>query len=61
MLLLSDIIVFQRHFYGPQERWMNIPGIFNFETIVNIIKEIRKGTPGNVVGEGRLLGGKFLY
>ena len=37
---------------------MNIPGIFNFETLTSIIKEMRKGTPGNTKGEGRLLGGK---
>ncbi|KAL4240444.1 hypothetical protein ACF0H5_001236 [Mactra antiquata] len=50
----------EKQFYGPQERWMNIPGIFNFKTIVHIIKEIRKGTPGNYDGEGRLLGAVFV-
>lgn len=50
----------EKHFYGPQERWMNIPGIFNFETLASIIKEIRKGTPGNSKGEGRLLGAVFV-
>lgn len=50
----------ERHLYGPQERWMNIPGIFSFETLTSIIKEMRKGTPGNMEGEGRLLGAVFV-
>jgi len=49
--------VFQRHFYGPQERWMNIPGIFSFGTISKFIAS--RNTPGNMKGEGRLLGGKL--
>lgn len=60
-MIQNMYFTFQRHFYGPQERWMSIPGIFSIETLVPIIKEIRKGTPGNYIGEGRLLGGDFLY
>lgn len=48
----------ERHFYGPKERWMNIPGIFSFETVYRILK-VRK-TPGNAQGEGRLLGAVFV-
>lgn len=50
----------ERHFYGPQERWMNIPGIFSFGSVVKIVKVIRNGVPGNAAGEGRLLGAVFV-
>ncbi|KAH3863084.1 peroxiredoxin-like 2A [Dreissena polymorpha] len=50
----------ERKFYGPQERWMNIPGIFNFESLAIAIKDSLNGTPGNLEGEGRLLGGLFV-
>ncbi|KAH3863056.1 hypothetical protein DPMN_026033 [Dreissena polymorpha] len=50
----------ERKFYGPQERWMNIPGIFTFQTLALVIKQIYMGTPGNFRGEGRLLGGLFV-
>lgn len=48
------------HFYGPQERWMSIPGVFHYQSVYNIIKVIRNGVPGNGQGEGRLLGALFV-
>ncbi|WAQ96974.1 PXL2A-like protein [Mya arenaria] len=50
----------ERRFYGPHERWMNIPGIFNYESLWQVFSIWQKGVPGNLKGEGRLLGAVFV-
>lgn len=47
-------------FYGPQERWCSLTGILNIKTIMRVVESIRNETPGNLQGEGRLLGGVFV-
>jgi len=50
----------KKHFFGPTERWMPVLGIFRLNSIINIIRSIRKGVDGDLKGEGRLLGGVYV-
>lgn len=52
-------IDFQRRFYGPNERWMSVwMGFLRVGTWQNLTRAMGKKIDGNLVGEGRLLGGK---
>jgi len=49
----------KKHFYGPQERWLPMwMGVLRIGTYLNLFST--KKTEGNLVGEGRLLGGVYL-
>uniref|UniRef100_A0A8R1DFC8 Peroxiredoxin-like 2A n=1 Tax=Caenorhabditis japonica TaxID=281687 RepID=A0A8R1DFC8_CAEJA len=51
----------ERHFYGPNERWLPIwMGFLRFGTYSNTYKAKQAKVEGNLVGEGRLLGGVYL-
>ncbi|OWF37831.1 hypothetical protein KP79_PYT06030 [Mizuhopecten yessoensis] len=50
----------EKTFYGPKERWMPLFGLFRVNVIQNIIRVYRKKIPGNMDGEGRLMGGVFV-
>ncbi|PIO69584.1 hypothetical protein TELCIR_08587 [Teladorsagia circumcincta] len=51
----------ERHFYGPNERWLPLwMGFLRIKTYVNMYKTKKAGFVGNTDGEGRLLGGLYL-
>jgi len=51
----------ERRFYGPKERWMSMPmGFLRLGVWKNIWRVSRASIPGNLEGEGRLLGGVFV-
>lgn len=50
----------EKHFFGPKERRMLVLGFLRLETWLNIYKSKQKGTPGNLKGDGTLLGGVFV-
>uniref|UniRef100_A0A8R1DY18 Peroxiredoxin-like 2A n=1 Tax=Caenorhabditis japonica TaxID=281687 RepID=A0A8R1DY18_CAEJA len=51
----------ERHFYGPNERWLPIwMGFLRWGTYSNVYKAKRANVGGNLAGEGRLLGGVYL-
>ncbi|KAJ1370960.1 hypothetical protein KIN20_032802 [Parelaphostrongylus tenuis] len=51
----------ERHFYGPNQRWLPLwMGFLRIGSYVNIYKAKKAGFHGNTDGEGRLLGGVFL-
>ncbi|KJH51212.1 hypothetical protein DICVIV_02577 [Dictyocaulus viviparus] len=51
----------QRHFYGPNQRWLPLwMGLLRINSYVNIYKAKKAGFNGNMDGEGRLLGGVYL-
>jgi len=50
----------ERTFYGPQERWHGLLSLLSYDALRNIISGMIKGTPGNVKGEGRLMGAVFV-
>ena len=56
----SRIFFCQRKFYGPVERWANIPSLLSLQSINAAYKAFVRQVPGNFEGEGRLLGGKFI-
>ncbi|KAK3090591.1 hypothetical protein FSP39_012944 [Pinctada imbricata] len=51
---------FTKTFYGPKERWFPLAGILRFNVLRNGYRAYSKGIPGNVKGEGRLLGAVYL-
>lgn len=50
----------EKHFYGPKERRMLLLGFLRLQSWVNIYKSRQKGTPGNLKGDGTLLGGVYV-
>lgn len=50
----------KRGFYGPEERWAGLTTVFRPSVWSGYIGSARKGVPGNLKGEGRLLGGLFV-
>jgi len=50
----------EKHFYGPKERRMLLLGFLRLDTWINIYKSKQAGTPGNLKGDGTLLGGVFV-
>jgi len=50
----------QKHFFGPKERRMMILGFLRVDTWINIYKSKQLGTPGNLKGDGTLLGGVYV-
>jgi thiol-disulfide isomerase/thioredoxin len=53
--------VFQKHFYGPTQRWLPLwMGFLRFSTYINMVKTKQQKFEGNTAGEGRLLGGVYL-
>ncbi|CAB3404676.1 unnamed protein product [Caenorhabditis bovis] len=51
----------ERHFYGPNERWLPIwMGFLRFGTYANVYRAKKAKIDGNLEGEGRLLGGVYL-
>lgn len=60
--LLGEIFLdSEKKFYGPTERWMSVPmGFFRIGVWQNILRVRKSGIPGNLEGEGRLLGGVFV-
>jgi len=50
----------EKQFYGPRERRMLLLGFLRLDTWVNIYKSKQLGTPGNLVGDGTLLGGVYV-
>jgi len=53
-------VVFQRRFYGPRERWMFLSGLLRPSVWYAGYRAHGKGIPGNLEGEGRLLGGNCI-
>jgi len=52
----------EKRFYGPKERWLPIwHGFFRFDTFAHAIRAKSNGVKGNMTGEGRLLGGVFMF
>ncbi|ETN74155.1 hypothetical protein NECAME_13174 [Necator americanus] len=50
----------ERHFYGPNQRWLPLwMGFLRVGSYVNIYKARQAGYHGNTDGEGRLLGGEL--
>lgn len=47
-------------FYGPKERRMLLLGALRLDTWLNILKSNKKGTPGNLKGDGTLLGAVYV-
>lgn len=50
----------EKKFYGPEQRWMFLSGFFRYSVWKSIFRARSKGVEGNLVGEGRLLGGVFV-
>ncbi|KAI6222392.1 Selenoprotein U [Aphelenchoides fujianensis] len=51
----------KKHFYGPNQRWLPLwMGFLRLSTYVNAYAAKKGGHKGNMVGEGRLLGGVYL-
>ncbi|KAI6234714.1 hypothetical protein M3Y99_00759600 [Aphelenchoides fujianensis] len=49
----------KKHFYGPNQRWLPLwMGFLRLSTYVNAYAAKKGGHKGNMVGEGRLLGGE---
>jgi len=49
-----------KQFYGPKERRMLILGFLRLDTWLNIYKSKQLGTPGNLIGDGTLLGSVYV-
>jgi hypothetical protein len=60
-LLKLELHKFQKHFYGPRQRrlphWM---GFLRVSTYLSGYTSHKAGYQGNMIGEGRLLGGEFF-
>jgi len=50
----------KRHFYVPEERYMNLWGLFRINFIKNVLRNREKNIDGNLKGEGRILGGVYV-
>ncbi|KAI6190999.1 Selenoprotein U [Aphelenchoides bicaudatus] len=51
----------KKYFYGPNERWLpKWIGFLRVSTYLNGYKSHKAGYRGNMIGEGRLLGGVYL-
>lgn len=50
-------VLLQRKFYGPTERWMLFSALLRAKVWMNIISNRQSGVKGNMIGEGRILGG----
>lgn len=50
----------EKMFYGPKQRWMPLFGLLRVNVIQNIIRVHKKNIPGDMNGEGRLMGGVFV-
>uniref|UniRef100_A0A0K0D0A8 Peroxiredoxin-like 2A n=1 Tax=Angiostrongylus cantonensis TaxID=6313 RepID=A0A0K0D0A8_ANGCA len=51
----------ERHFYGPNQRWLPLwMGFLRLGSYINIYKAMKAGFQGNTDGEGRLLGGEYF-
>ena len=50
----------EKKFYGPKERWTSLWSILRFGVLKNLYRVKQKDIPGNMRGEGRLLGGVFV-
>jgi hypothetical protein len=50
----------ERRFYGPRERWMFWSGFVRASVWSAIYRARAKDIPGNMEGEGRILGGLFV-
>lgn len=52
----------EKRFYGPKERWLPIwHGVLRWDTYANAYRAKHNGVQGNMKGEGRLLGGVFMF
>jgi len=49
-----------KEFYGPRERRMLVLGFLRLDTWLNIYRSKQLGTPGNLIGDGTLLGGVYV-
>ncbi|KAL9984791.1 hypothetical protein ACROYT_G007124 [Oculina patagonica] len=50
----------EKKFYGPEQRWMSLSGFLRVSVWKSFFRAKGKGVEGNMVGEGRLLGGVFV-
>jgi len=50
----------EKTFYGPKLRKMLLLGFLRFETYVNLIRSYRRGTQGNLDGDGTILGAVYV-
>jgi len=50
----------EKTFYGPKERRMLLLGFLRLETWLNIRRSKALGTPGNLKGDGTLLGAVYV-
>ncbi|CAG2239232.1 Peroxiredoxin-like 2A [Mytilus edulis] len=50
----------EKKFYGPKERWTSLFSLLRFGVMKNIYRVKKKSIPGNMIGEGRLLGGVYV-
>lgn len=50
----------EKTFYGPKERRMLLLGFLRFETWMNLRRSKAAGTPGNLKGDGTLLGAVYV-
>uniref|UniRef100_A0A914WLK1 Peroxiredoxin-like 2A n=1 Tax=Plectus sambesii TaxID=2011161 RepID=A0A914WLK1_9BILA len=52
----------EKRFYGPKERWLPLwHGVLRCDTYAHGFRAKKNGVKGNVKGEGRLLGGVFMF
>lgn len=58
--IVDDFSYLQRHFYGPQERWMFLSMFLRVGVWRNLWRAYRRGFGGNLKGEGLVLGGVFV-
>uniref|UniRef100_S4RAC9 Peroxiredoxin-like 2A n=1 Tax=Petromyzon marinus TaxID=7757 RepID=S4RAC9_PETMA len=50
----------ERRFYGPKERWMFWLGFVRLSVWRNFMRAREGGFQGNMLGEGRILGGVYV-